>query len=239
MNKVDLSKYKFLDLGSSNGGSLNFGEKMFNGNGLGTEIDISKHKFLKDKGFDFLSCDITNIKNHVHGRVDYILAFDFFEHLNNKDELVKILNNLKIHFKKFIFIKQPYIENLNYLYKEGLNYYWNNWTGHKNLFQISDFINFFHSQNDYRFMHYGYRKKIESLNSTIFVPKNSKKDTHNYDRNIHGFKKKYNNDLSKDLKFFENICVFFSNKLSVHSEIEFISKKLNIKSLSLLKKDLI
>jgi hypothetical protein len=226
--KIQLNNYKFIDLGSSKGGSLTLGSKLFNGQGLGVEIDPNKIQFLKKGNFDFINTDILELKNKIENKCDYATAIDFFEHLKNKLEFIKIMNILHEFINKYVFIMQPYIENTDLLKKNELNYYWNNWSGHPNLFTKQDFINYFKSQIKYKKIYIGYRKKIKNFNDKVFVPIDTPKNSHEYDEKIHPPKKIYPNLIEGSNEFYKQICVFFLKDKDCESEIISISKNLKI-----------
>lgn len=227
-NKIQLNNYKFIDLGSSKGASLTFGSKLFNGQGLGVEMDPNKIEFLKKGNFDFINSDILELENKIENKCDYATAFDFFEHLKNKLEFIKVMDILPKFINKFLFIMQPYIENTDFLKKNELNYYWNNWSGHTNLFTKQDFINYFKSQLKFQKIYIGYKKQVENLNDRIFVPLTTPRNSHQYDSKIHPPKKYYPNFIEGDYKFYKQIVVFFLKHDDFKTEIISISKTLKI-----------
>ena len=182
---MNISQYKFIDLGCSNGGSLDYFQRMLNGKGLGIDIDANKVAATKAAGFDAVECDITELE--LASKVDIITMNHFLEHIPSVDLVDKIINSSITHVRDYVFIRQPFFDADPYLFSKGLKMFWSDWTGHPNNMTTLEFHNILKplvTANKIKaFKIYG-KGSIRSSADTSVVPISTIKDSHQYQPNF-------------------------------------------------------
>lgn len=181
-----LNDYRILDLGAGDGASLATYEKIIGGKGLGIELDEKKVK--KAQGLDrnvYLGNALD--LHRIGGKVDYVTCDNFLEHLPNKQSVFEMLDQAFRVSEKFVFIRHPSFEDIEYLKGHGLKSYWSHWRGHTSMLTIGDFSEMFISLGVSRFMVVPVYR-INNSNDSKLIPISAPVDQHDYDKDKHGEK---------------------------------------------------
>lgn len=138
LENTDWSKYDFVDLGCSNGGSLRHCMMRFGvERGLGVDIDERKVAKTLEAGFDGVVADARELD--IDRQVSFVTMLDFFEHLPGLDYVHDILAAAARSARDFIYIKHPSFEGQERVEADGLRQYWWHWHGHTAHIRIADY----------------------------------------------------------------------------------------------------
>jgi hypothetical protein len=137
---IDISKYDFIDFGSSKGGCIDFALKKLGGRcPLGVEINKKKLKNLTKKGYACIYGDVLNLANELPKKsIRFVTMSHFLEHLNSINEVEKVIKIAADLATEFIFIQGPSFDFDQYLKSLGLKFFWADWTGHKTKVTINN-----------------------------------------------------------------------------------------------------
>ncbi len=185
--KLQENKFSFLDLGCSNGDSIQYCENIFKyGNGLGVDIALDKIIKARKKGYNVIKADITS-EQFPEKSVSFISMMDFLEHLKNKSETKKILNSAGKVTRDFIFIRHPSFEDIEYLKAFNLKLDWTDWHGQPNMLLMEDFRIIFQELGWDEYIIIPKKLILNSKHNAI-IPFDSPTDTIRYNRTL-GVKK--------------------------------------------------
>lgn len=135
---VDWSRYDFIDLGSSKGGSIQFCQKRFRaGRGLGVDKDPIKVATARAKGAEVVLGDATRLP--PESSVRFVSMIDFLEHLPDLQVVEDVIASAAAAASDFLFIRHPSFEGEGYLEMLGLRQYWWDWKGHPVHPRVSDY----------------------------------------------------------------------------------------------------
>lgn len=130
IESVDFTRYDFLDFGSSEGGSIQFSESVFEADrGLGIDRDPEKVKTARDRGFECVVGDLAKM-TVPENCVDFVIINHVLEHLPDLDTAKAVVEKAVHAARDFVFIKGPYFDADAYLAQDDLKMYWADWTGH-------------------------------------------------------------------------------------------------------------
>jgi len=139
---TDWSVYDFIDLGCSNGGSIQHCLNRFTvTRGIGVDIDPRKVETTRAAGFDAIVADARAID--AERGVSFVTMLDFFEHLPDLGMVEEILAAAARSARDFIYIKHPSFEGQERVEADGLRQYWWNWHGHTAHVRVADYCAMF------------------------------------------------------------------------------------------------
>ncbi len=134
-----LNEYDFIDLGAGDGASLVNYEKKISKKGIGVEFDkakVQKAMQLERNVVYGNALDLHTIK----GKVDFVTCDNFLEHLKSYEEVEKMLGQAANKARKFIYIRHPSFEDIDYLASLGLKTYWSDWRGHTSMLTVAELV---------------------------------------------------------------------------------------------------
>lgn len=185
MLTINGKTYDFIDFGASRGRSIEFAYRVLGGgNGLGIDINESKISYMKDRGYECIKADITNLTDIPDNSVKFVVISHLLEHLDSLISIESALNEAYRIASDFIFIQGPYYDADDYLEELGLRFYWSYWRGHTYHFKVSELKQILNKLPIYDYevllrtrIHDSTHSAIHSLNSPI--------DQHDYNSDIH------------------------------------------------------
>jgi capsular polysaccharide biosynthesis protein len=139
---VDWSRYDFIDLGCSRGGSISHCMSRFGvERGLGIDLDPKKVKSTQEAGFDAVVADARDLG--LDGRVSFVSMLDFCEHLPDLAAVEKVIAAAAESAQDFLYIKHPSFEGEARVEELGLRQYWWDWQGHTAHPRVVDYCAIF------------------------------------------------------------------------------------------------
>jgi hypothetical protein len=165
---VDWSRYDFIDLGCSHGGSLDYCTKRFGADrGIGLDIDPRKVDEARAGGHEAVVADVTRLE--LRDQVRFVSMMDFLEHLPSLDAVEAVIQGAAAIATDFLFIRHPSFEGEDYLRSLGLRQYWWHWRGHPTHPQVADYCRIF-ERLGLRLYTITYRGEIrDSLDTTVLL----------------------------------------------------------------------
>lgn len=179
---VDWSRYDFIDLGCSHGGSLEYCTKRFEARGIGLDIDPQKVDQAREAGHDAVVADVTKLK--LRDQVSFVSMLDFLEHLPSLTVVEAVIERAAAIATDFLFIRHPSFEGEEYLRSLGLRQYWWHWRGHPTHPQVADYCRIFErlGLGLYKISYSG--EISDSLHASILVD-DEPIDQHGFDPSVH------------------------------------------------------
>jgi SAM-dependent methyltransferase len=174
LDSVDWSRYDFVDLGCSKGGSLQHCQARFHASrGLGVDIDPSKVEQTRAAGYDAIEADARALD--LDGQVSFISMLDFCEHLPDLAMVEEILAASARSARDFLYIKHPSFEGEEHVEQLGLRQYWWDWHGHTCHVRVADYCDIFErlGLNTYKIR---YIERIESSQHPSVIPTSMPQD---------------------------------------------------------------
>lgn len=139
---IDWSKFDFIDLGCSDGGSLRFCQKRFGARrGLGVDLDPAKVEQARAAGMDAILADARQLPRETCVR--FVAMMNFLEHLPGLQVVEEVISAAVGAADDFLFIRHPSFEGEAYLSTLGLRQYWWHWSGHPAHIHVSDYCTIF------------------------------------------------------------------------------------------------
>lgn len=174
----NLNEYDFIDLGAGDGASLVNYEKKIGGKGLGVDLDKVKVKKAAELGRNVVYGDALNL-HKLSGKVDFVTCDNFLEHLLSFDEVEKMLEQAIKKSRKFIYIRHPSFEDIDYLSSLGLKTYWTDWRGHTSMLKIADIVSMLlkHGIQTFKIVPI---YLVKNSKDTRVIPLNAPIDQHHY-----------------------------------------------------------
>ncbi len=223
--KYDLAKYDFLDLGSKNGGSINYCAKRYRrssnpedyAKGIGIDINPKSVAKARAAGFDTIEQDI--LKLDINHKFRFVSALDFLEHMPGVAAAEKIVNKMSELATDFLFIRHPSFEDVEYLKELGLKITWTDWDAHSAPIKLYDYAEMF---NKLGLRQYCFNFKGDLVNSDneYVVPLDAPVNTLKYDKDL-GKKKK----VKFDKKVFSQIDIFVALRPIDHKIWNWITRE--------------
>lgn len=163
---------KFLDVGCKTGASWGiasrFGFKPEEG--IGIDINEQHVKNAKDKGFNAMIGDATNLQFDDNS-FDLVISNHVFEHLPNRDLFDKAIHESLRVTKKWLYIAFPVFDHDDYLKSLGLKTFYSDWTGHTCMVHLSELTKIFKGHKMdlkmIKLLEDSSAEEIHSLNSPI------------------------------------------------------------------------
>jgi SAM-dependent methyltransferase len=188
LEEVDWSKYDFLDLGCSAGGSIRHCIKRFGTTRvIGLDRDPRKVLQAREKGFDAIVADVVTLD--VNRKVPFVSMLDFLEHLPSLELVEQVIGTAARAATDFLFIFHPSFEGEDYLTELGLRQYWWDWHGHRCHPTVADYCSIFERLNLNQYM-IRYVDPVESSGHESILPTSAPIDQHGYDEKKHDRKPK-------------------------------------------------
>lgn len=178
-------EYDFLDLGSSEGGSLSLAKAKLGGErGIGIDRSPEKVRTAKSKGFEVIQADALDLHGYPNA-VSFVTMNHFLEHLPGIREARQCIEAASVVARDFVFIKHPWFDSDGELFRLGLKLYWSNWRGHPNHMTTLELHECISSIRDVdRWAIYGRDQIFDSIHSAIH-PVASPDDQHAWEADIH------------------------------------------------------
>jgi hypothetical protein len=143
--------YAVVDLGTKKGGAIDAFRRLAASHEipvlppslcLGIDRKDEYRNEVTQKGYEFLAADIIS-PAFVWPAADYYLAWDFLEHLPDRERSKKVVVEMCRHATAGIWLRLPSFEQDSAigegaLKKHGLRFAWSRWTGHRSHFLIED-----------------------------------------------------------------------------------------------------
>src|SRR5262245_50954874 len=143
LDDLAAGKFRFVDAGCANGGSLDHCERRFDrrpGLGLdwyGVDLDVARRR-----GFAVAHCDLKHVV--LPDRcVDFVSMMDILEHLPDVPATRDLLARVGRAARDFLFIRHPSFEDIEYLARLGLKISWTDWEAHPNMLRLDDYRTIF------------------------------------------------------------------------------------------------
>ncbi|PIE01179.1 MAG: hypothetical protein CSA81_12535 [Acidobacteria bacterium] len=106
---MDLSRFVFFDFGTSKGNSFEFAKSMFYAKrGLGIDKNPEKVQLMKEKGYDCIQADLTQL-DLPENSSSFTIISHCLEHLPDLDAVKCVLRSAKHVSRDFIFIQGPFL----------------------------------------------------------------------------------------------------------------------------------
>lgn len=180
--RIDTSKYDFLDLGCKKGGSIAWCQKKYGGKGLGVDLDPEWVKEATQNGFDVICQDILTL-DFPKNSFRYVAMMDFLEHLPDRDSVKKVLAKCKKWARDFFFIHHPSFEDKEYLKKYKLKIDWTDGYNHTCPLTVNDFEEIFKELGITNYKIEQQKQIIDSKDPHI-IPIDAPFDTHLYSEEL-------------------------------------------------------
>jgi hypothetical protein len=179
-----IADYDFLDFGASTGGSLQFAQKVLGGTrGLGVDIDPKKVQKARDAGFECMQGDMTQLELPDRS-VRFVIMSHVLEHLPGLDLVEGSIRSAARVARDFVYIQGPFFDADQDLARQGLKFYWSDWTGHPCHLTTSQLTRIFRKLGlrDTRMF---VRGAITHSSNEALHPLDSPLDQHGYDPSVH------------------------------------------------------
>ena len=185
--QLKAGEYDFIDLGAGSGESMLFCQNSFGfKKGLGIDKSASKQSKCNNNDVSILFANVFDVEIPPNC-VRCCSMMDFLEHLPNITTAEQILARAGVASSEFLFIRHPSFEDIDYLADHGLKLDWTDWTGHKNMMTLNDFIVLFEKYGWHQYTIIPRNQIIDSTHRKI-IPFNAPSDTVGYDIEKHGAK---------------------------------------------------
>lgn len=171
-------KYDFLDLGCKKGGSIDWCQRKYGGQGLGVDLNPEWIHEAKLNGYNAICADVLKVK-FPRKSFRYIAMMDFLEHLPNEEAVKQVLRNCKKWAREFFFIHHPSFEDIDYLRGFDLKIDWTDGYNHTCPLTIKDFKDIF-KELDLTHFEIEQKKPILDSSDPHIIPINAPFDTHLY-----------------------------------------------------------
>lgn len=142
VEQIDWSRFDFVDLGCSNGGSLRHCAKRW-GDKKGVGVDLSEIKVRKalKLGFDSVLADATTI--NLEKRVEFVSMMNFLEHLPDLATVEAVIAASARSARDFLFIRHPSFEGEEEGNALGYRQFWWTWDHHPTHVRLADYKRIF------------------------------------------------------------------------------------------------
>jgi hypothetical protein len=143
-------RWQVVDLGAKKGGAvalfLKSGRNYF-GAGLDAVVPRgclcieSNKKYraeVERRGYTFWRADVLEVEEFP--RADYYIAWNFLEHLPNRDASKDVLRRALVAAVVGVSLLLPSFESEPQLERADLQFVWTRWTGHPSYFTVSDAV---------------------------------------------------------------------------------------------------
>jgi hypothetical protein len=196
---VSMHRYAVVDLGTRKGTAIDEFRRFAASNHvpapsptlcLGIDWNEQCRTEVTQKGYEFLAANIIS-PDFVWPEADHYLAWDFLEHLPDREWSKKVLIQMCRHATAGIWLRLPSFEQDSVtgeraLKKHGLRFAWSHWSGHPSHFLVEDAMQALHEGLKYaQWSHrLEQRKLIHDSNHPDVVPIQAPINTVKYDPNL-------------------------------------------------------
>jgi SAM-dependent methyltransferase len=181
--EVDWTRFDFVDLGCSRGGSIGYCADRFGARrGLGIDRSAEKVAEARKAGFDAVVADALDLPHS--SVVRFVSMLDFLEHLPDLEAVERAIAAAAGAATDFLFIRHPSFEGEAYLGTLGLRQYWWHWRGHTAHIRVSDYCRMFERLGLRQYcLHY--REPVEDSGHPSILPRETPPDQGPYDPSLH------------------------------------------------------
>lgn len=183
--------FKVVDLGTKKAGALD----VFRKHGgmyfddldcpaaacLGVDSNAEYANEVKSKGYTFSAANITACRWPT---ADFFLAFDFLEHMEDKEQSDAVLYLMLSNAKRGVWLKMPSFEQdetgEEQLRKHGLRFTWSLWHGHPSHYLVGDAMRVIKEHCPDARVKHKHQRIIKNSRSKFVVPVNAPIDTNEY-----------------------------------------------------------
>lgn len=129
----------FLDFGCSKGGSVGWAKRTLAGRrGIGVDIDPRKVEAAANSGLEVVHGDVMKL-DCSDGAVSFVTMLHFLEHLPDAYTARRCIASACRLARDFVFMRHPWFGSDAELFSLGYKFYWSDWHGHPNHFDVLDF----------------------------------------------------------------------------------------------------
>jgi ubiquinone/menaquinone biosynthesis C-methylase UbiE len=190
--------YKFLDVGCKIGGSFDISKKFgfTKEQGLGIDINLNHVEDFKNKGYNGMLADATNLPFEDNS-FELVIFSHVIEHLPNEELGRKAFNECLRVSSKFFYLALPFFDEDEYLKSLSLKTFYSHWVGHTNMITLEKIKKEYLNGLKYDLTMI---KKITDSSFGEIIPISSPIDSFDYDSNKHGEKKhiKFTKDIWRE-----------------------------------------
>jgi GT2 family glycosyltransferase/glycosyltransferase involved in cell wall biosynthesis len=194
-----MHRYAVVDLGTKTGGAIDAFRRLAVSHQMtippgaiffGIDRSDQYRNEVTQKGYEFLAADITS-PEFVWPAADYYLAWNFLEHLPDRQWSKKVVIQMCRHATAGIWLRLPSFEQDSVtgeaaLKKNGLRFAWSHWHGHPSHFLVEDALEALNDGlKNAQWSHRLEQKQlIHDSNHPDVVPIGAPIDTVKYDPNL-------------------------------------------------------
>lgn len=170
----------FVDLGSGEGGSIEWSQNKFGGKShLGINNRLKECEIANSKGYNVIFGDIVN-DDFPNAR--YFTMLHVLEHLKTEEDVEKVIIKSVNAAQEFVFIKGPYFDCIDYLKSYDFKLTWTDWIGHSVAITTDLLKSILHKHNlKYEI---GYLHPVIDSRSSEIIPITSPVDIIIYNENL-------------------------------------------------------
>lgn len=181
---IDWSRFDFLDIGCSEGGSLRHCKRRFRaGEGLGIDLDAAKIAKVRAQGLEAVQGDVLELG--AQGVVRFVSMVQFLEHLPDVTTVERVLAKAVGLATDFVYIHHPSFDDERYLVSKGVRLYYHDWSGHRCHLESRELFAMFERLGLLRYHVRPIRPVYDSRHPAI-LPLSAPRNQHDYDESRHG-----------------------------------------------------
>lgn len=181
---LEQGAYGFIDLGSGDGGSIEYCKRVFaRGEGLGIEINEQKVERSRGRSATVLHGDIRDLQ--LPGKcVSFCSMLDLLEYVP-EPHVTRVLLSATHVARDFLFVRRPNFDASEYLSRFGLRFAWSDWSGIKHQMPNRELQAIATALRIGEVLVVPRRFVLDSEEPSL-VPASAPRDTVSYDRSKHG-----------------------------------------------------
>jgi hypothetical protein len=187
--------FSVVDLGTKTGGALDVFRRRADTyfkdaecareDCLGVDFADKYADEIRKKGYQFSAADVTTCRWPT---ADFFLAFDFLEHLPDKEVSDVVLRQMLTNAKRGVWLKMPSFEQdatgEGQLKRYGLRFTWSYWSGHPSHYLVEDAMRVITDTCPNAKVKHKHQRIIKHSRSRFVVPINAPIDTTEYSEDL-------------------------------------------------------